>query len=86
MDVTLAAETGRSSGTGTARQLRREGKVPGVVYGLGDDAVPVAVEWPALRAALTTDAGLNASGGTYLYLAFAEHPFGGEGVAQARAR
>jgi len=29
---------------------------------------------------------LNASGGTYIYLAFAEYPFGGEGVAQVRAR
>jgi hypothetical protein len=29
---------------------------------------------------------LNASGGTYIYLAFAEYPFGGEGIAQARAR
>ena len=28
----------------------------------------------------------NASGGTYIYLAFAEHPFGGDTVAQARAR
>lgn len=28
----------------------------------------------------------NASGGTYIYLAFAEYPFGGEGVAQAKAR
>jgi len=29
---------------------------------------------------------VNASGGTYIYLAFAEYPFGGEGVAQAKAR
>jgi len=29
---------------------------------------------------------INASGGTYIYLAFAEYPFGGEGVAQAKAR
>ena len=28
----------------------------------------------------------NASGGTYIYLAFAENPFGGDGVVQARAR
>jgi large subunit ribosomal protein L25 len=60
MDVTLAAETGRRSGTGTARRLRREGKVPGVVYGLGSEVVAIAVNWPDLRAALTTDAGLNA--------------------------
>ena len=28
----------------------------------------------------------NASGGTYIYLAFAEYPFGGDTVAQAKAR
>src|SRR5262245_33919122 len=60
MDVTLTAETGRARGSGPAGRLRAEGKVPGVVYGLGGDAVPVAVEWAELRRALTTDAGLNA--------------------------
>ena len=33
-----------------------------------------------------TSVTFNASGGTYIYLAFAEHPFGGDGVGQARAR
>jgi large subunit ribosomal protein L25 len=60
MDVTLTAETGRERGSGPAGRLRAEGKVPGVVYGLGGDAVPVAVEWAELRRALTTDAGVNA--------------------------
>lgn len=58
--ITLTAETGRPTGTRASRRLRAEGKIPGVVYGL--DTVPkaVAVEWSALRAALTTDAGMNA--------------------------
>jgi len=60
MDVTLTAESGRALGSRASRRLRAEGKVPGVVYGLGQDTVSVAVEWPELRAALTTDAGLNA--------------------------
>src|SRR5262245_39568414 len=60
MDVTLTAETGRPRGSGPAGRLRREGKIPGVVYGLGGESVPVAVEWTDLRRALTTDAGLNA--------------------------
>jgi large subunit ribosomal protein L25 len=60
MDVTLTAETGRPRGSRPAGRLRREGKVPGVVYGLGGEAVPVAVEWTELRRALTTDAGVNA--------------------------
>jgi large subunit ribosomal protein L25 len=60
MDVTLTAETGRALGSRSSRRLLREGKVPGVVYGLGQDNVTVAVPWPELRAALTTEAGLNA--------------------------
>lgn len=60
MDVTLTAETGRALGSRSSRRLLRDGKVPAVVYGLDQDTVAVAVEWPDLRAALTTDAGLNA--------------------------
>jgi large subunit ribosomal protein L25 len=60
MDVTLTAETGRALGSRSSRRLLRDGKVPGVVYGLEQDTVPVAVAWPDLRAALTTEAGLNA--------------------------
>jgi large subunit ribosomal protein L25 len=60
MDVTLIAETGRSTGSRPARRLRVEGKVPGVVYGLDRDPVSVLVAWPELRRALTTEAGLNA--------------------------
>lgn len=59
-EITLAAETGRPTGSRASNRLRASGKVPGVVYGLSQDPVPVAVEWKALRAALTTDAGLNA--------------------------
>ena len=33
-----------------------------------------------------TQGATNTSGGTYVYLAFAENPFGGSGVAQAKAR
>ena len=34
----------------------------------------------------STDADVNASAGTYIYMAFAEHPFGGGGAAPATAR
>ena len=40
--------------------MRREGKIPAVVYGLGADPVSISVDWPALRRALTTEAGVNA--------------------------
>lgn len=59
-ELLLTAHTGRVTGTRSSRRLRREGLVPAVVYGLGADPVSVAVEWPALRKALTTDAGVNA--------------------------
>ena len=59
-EITLQATTGRELGSGPSKRIRVEGKVPGVVYGLDADPIPVTVEWKPLRAALTTDAGLNA--------------------------
>ncbi|MEE9413833.1 MAG: 50S ribosomal protein L25 [Acidimicrobiales bacterium] len=58
--LVLSTTTGRAEGSASSRRLRREGKVPGVVYGLGVDPVSISVEWPDLRAVLTTDAGINA--------------------------
>jgi large subunit ribosomal protein L25 len=55
----LSAETGREEGTRASRRLRRDGRVPAVVYGLQFEPVTVSVAWPDLRAALSTDAGLN---------------------------
>ena len=60
MDVTLTAGPGRETGSRPMRRMRREGVVPGVLYGLGNEPVTVAVPWPDLRRALNTDAGLNA--------------------------
>jgi len=59
-DIILQAIPRPPQGTRPARRLRAEGKVPGVVYGLGTDPVPLAVEWRELRAALVTEQGLNA--------------------------
>ena len=59
-EIKLQATTGRSLGSGPSKRIRAEGKVPGVVYGLDADPIPVTVEWKPLREALTTDAGLNA--------------------------
>ncbi len=56
----LTAETGRPLGTRPSRRLRREGKVPGVVYGLGSEPVSISIPQSDLRAVLTTEAGLNA--------------------------
>lgn len=59
-DITLTAELGRPIGSRSSGRLRAAGKVPAVVYGHGEDPVPVAVDARALRAALSTEAGFNA--------------------------
>jgi large subunit ribosomal protein L25 len=59
-EITVTADTGRPTGSRASGRLRAEGKVPGVVYGLGKDPVSVAVVWRDLRHALVGDAGLNA--------------------------
>ena len=56
----LTAETGRPRGTRPSRRLRRTGRVPAVVYGLGENPLAVSVDRADLRGALSTDAGLNA--------------------------
>lgn len=59
-EIILAATPRPPQGTRSARRLRSEGKVPGVVYGLGADPLTLTVEWRDLRAALVTEQGLNA--------------------------
>jgi len=59
-ELLLKASTGRTEGTRPSSRLRRSGQIPAVVYGLGSDPLPVAVEWLELRSVITTDLGLNA--------------------------
>jgi large subunit ribosomal protein L25 len=59
-EVSLVADVGRVKGSSEARRLRLAGKVPGVLYGHGIEPLSVAVNSRALRAALTSDSGLNA--------------------------
>jgi large subunit ribosomal protein L25 len=59
-EIQLVAETGREAGTRSSKRLRREGKIPGVVYGHGTEPVAIAVDARELRHALNTDAGVNA--------------------------
>jgi large subunit ribosomal protein L25 len=42
-DIILNVEVRDNAGTGAARAVRREGKVPGVLYGHGKDPVNIAV-------------------------------------------
>ena len=51
------------------------------------DATTRDVDWLANGFKIRSNhVDFNASGGTYIYLAFAENPFGGSGVAQAKVR
>ena len=59
-EIDLVAEAGRATGSRSSGRLRAAGKIPGIIYGHGIEPVPVAVEGRALRAALNTEAGLNA--------------------------
>ena len=56
----LTAQTGRQRGTRPSRRLRRTGRVPAVLYGMGENPIDVSVDRADLRGALSTDAGLNA--------------------------
>jgi len=74
-EVTLTAEVGRQLGSRATRRLRREGKIPAVIYGHGTDPVSVAVIGRELRVALNGEAGANQllslQTGTETYLALA---------------
>lgn len=59
-EVTLTAESGRTTGTRPSRRLRAEGRVPGIVYGAGKPAETITFARADLRHALNTEAGRNA--------------------------
>ena len=59
--LTLRAATGRELGSRSSRRLRRDGRVPAVVYGREvDETTSVDVDARELSAVLSTEAGLNA--------------------------
>jgi large subunit ribosomal protein L25 len=53
-EIVLNVEVREGTGTGAARAARREGKVPGVLYGGGRDPVAIAVRANEFRKALYT--------------------------------
>ena len=57
--LTLAAETRDRVGKGASRALRREGRVPAVIYGNKEDPVGIHVEEKALMKALMTGHFMN---------------------------
>jgi large subunit ribosomal protein L25 len=58
-EVTLVADVGRPVGKSAARKIRREGKVPGIVYGQGGEPEAVAVPSRELQHILHGAGGSN---------------------------
>ena len=58
-DTKLVAELRSDKGSRPAGRLRREGRLPGVVYGLGEDAVSVTVNAHQLGTILSSKTGAN---------------------------
>ena len=58
-EVRLKASKRDDSGKGAARRSRREGNVPGVVYGHGMEPLPIEVDRREFLTALNTDSGMN---------------------------
>jgi large subunit ribosomal protein L25 len=82
----LQAQRREPSGSRSARRLRREGNVPGVLYGGGEDPVAFAVNARDLRHALAEagsvlDLQIEGAGGTPVVLKeLVRHPVNGEAV------
>ena len=56
MKIAIKAEPRSVQGTGASRRLRRESKVPGVVYGAGKEAIAIEVDHKDLWFKLKTEA------------------------------
>ncbi|HET7846721.1 MAG TPA: 50S ribosomal protein L25 [Acidimicrobiia bacterium] len=86
-EVSLRAQTGRSTGSRESRRVRKTGSVPAIVYGKGTEPVSIAVDAHDLHVVLHTEAGANAlinleieGGATLLTMArvIERHPFRNE--------
>jgi len=82
----LTVSSREPSGSRAARRLRREGNVPGIVYGGGSEPVTFQVDARALRLALqhagaVLDLSIDGQGATPVVVKeLIRHPVGGEAV------
>ena len=58
-DSVLIAEAGRATGSAESRRIRREDRIPAVVYGQGMEPLSISVNRRDLRIALSGTAGMN---------------------------
>jgi large subunit ribosomal protein L25 len=83
MKIAIKAEPRTLQGTGASRRLRRESKVPGILYGAGKDAQPIEVDhkdlWFKLKMeafhASILDMELGAEKSQVLLRDYQMHPF-----------
>jgi large subunit ribosomal protein L25 len=59
MEATLNAVKRDSRGKNEARRLRASGRIPAVIYGGGNDSIPVAVDPKVLSRILHSESGMN---------------------------
>jgi large subunit ribosomal protein L25 len=59
-DSVLIAESGRTTGSAESRRIRREDRIPAVVYGKGMEPISITIDRRDLRLALSGGAGMNA--------------------------
>lgn len=57
--MVIEAEPRTGAGKNVARRMRRNGRIPGVLYGAGQPTVPVSLNPKQLRAVLESEAGRN---------------------------
>ena len=57
--IVLDAEVRRSTGKGAARELRRQGRIPGIFYSPKGDNIPLIVDPRELERILSRVAGAN---------------------------
>lgn len=59
-NVSIVVQQRDAVGSRAARRLRKAGLIPGVIYGHGQAATPIAIEPHVMREAVSTSAGLHA--------------------------
>ena len=77
MKIEIKAEPRSVQGTGASRRLRRESKVPGILYGAGKDALPIELDHKDLWFKLKNEA---------FHASILDMELGGREVAGAAAR
>ncbi len=58
-ETVLVAESGRATGSANSRRMRRDDRIPGVVYGHGMEPISLSVARRDLRQALSGASGIN---------------------------